>query len=1180
LQSGTTAMALPPSQTTRWTGIPPRRHRGRGSGTVVRKTIVVPIAALALSLLSLLFFTGCLTQVNVFGRDHHGSEDVLSETALHAFASELPHWWTRLVDKKVGLLWKVMPDVGASLRLSALRRELPRREHSYVKVDPDDPQRPHSQLLVHLMEACHVMGLSNQEVEDNGWLTRQNRQWRVWQCPQLWVDEAWPPGSLAPSGSETAVAWSAFARPGESDAARGIMVLQLRRAQELPLPELKATIGFELGKALWASVALTLPGELLQRSRQAFVAARMYQCFNGNGPQYTFERSRPQALPSSPGTSMGSEWDTDSGAGRGLMGLPGLAGPATEVVAMDLVLKRMIPLIFRPFIYGALLSRGQDIRNTLQPFSQIGRGMFRRPPPPSPWMIFLSAVAPWLQVIGETGSLYVAGAVSAAHGRSVVITADRVSALVSGDPKAAAMALLRTHGLLPGSVQNDMLAADQVLEEIIAKCDEQRWSSRRQAFKQALKEPAVEVRVCELLRWSQTTDAERLLAFAELRRGLHQGQPSILAGQFHKLWSSLDFGGNKHRWPHYALALSIAMVALLMLPLLCPIDIVRWAAIYTLTASLFGISGPLVGGAGLPLPLSIVVAVLFVAFSTFAKNIWWNHLLGGVHRWAKMSTQLSERLTEQADWAAGITYLTREWAEMAHRSMAALDGELLGSWNHSLQELASKLTDHKQECQVPARKLERTRSLPLHRALPGSKALALHRHSTNPNGGEETPALWLKVDRAVQRVLHVEVMRMQRTLRSDNSRELKAMMTWWLADGTELAEEPMPQRRGNNSRTNMGSLSFPEDGEDTLPALLHSGRIFDRFPYTSFIQKGRDSPTEPTDTQANASELARLEREFASNLAALQELQSQLRPWTESPENSRACFRWPDPRLICKELRRLLPFEAKISAVSAAEQACLEAERHDARCLAAALCAGTIGAVASVMLAAWVWAITSFGFVLANLILTANYSRLSLPHVHHRFDQRLHEISGRREAIVEQIRAAQEASERTSLMQMKAAIFLQSVNMLRNITYVMSCIKTEVQAHSHDRDQVAVKGLQLLFAILPRCHEGWKAEILNDQDCGQATLCLQNDRFHLRATSNSMQQWVIQSQRRLWILFRMVHLYSVLPTRAQGRLDFLVKSYLQPILVDGHVPISSRPLLELGDSDERMPKRRDLRRLT
>jgi len=89
-------------------------------------------------------------------------------------------------------------------------------------------------------------------------------------------------------------------------------------------------------------------------------------------------------------------------------------------------------------------------------------------------------------------------------------------------------------------------------------------------------------------------------------------------------------------------------------------------------------------------------------------------------------------------------------------------------------------------------------------------------------------------------------------------------------------------------------------------------------------------------------------------------------------------------------------------------------------------------------------------------------------------------------------------------MQMKAAIFLQSLNMLRNITYVMSCIKTEVQAHSHDRDQVAVKGLQLLFAILPRCHEGWKAEILNDQDCGQATLCLQNDRFHLRATSNSM----------------------------------------------------------------------------
>ena len=56
-----------------------------------------------------------------------------------------------------------------------------------------------------------------------------------------------------------------------------------------------------------------------------------------------------------------------------------------------------------------------------------------------------------------------------------------------------------------------------------------------------------------------------------------------------------------------------------------------------------------------------------------AGSIWWNHLLGGARRWAILSGQLASQLVDQADAAAGIAFLTRDWAEMARRSLVALD---------------------------------------------------------------------------------------------------------------------------------------------------------------------------------------------------------------------------------------------------------------------------------------------------------------------------------------------------------------------------------------------------------------------------------------------------------------------------------------------------------------------------
>lgn len=60
-------------------------------------------------------------------------------------------------------------------------------------------------------------------------------------------------------------------------------------------------------------------------------------------------------------------------------------------------------------------------------------------------------------------------------------------------------------------------------------------------------------------------------------------------------------------------------------------------------------------------------------YSLIAGSIWWNHLLGGARRWAVLSGQLAAQLVDQADAATGIAFLTRDWAEMARRSLAALD---------------------------------------------------------------------------------------------------------------------------------------------------------------------------------------------------------------------------------------------------------------------------------------------------------------------------------------------------------------------------------------------------------------------------------------------------------------------------------------------------------------------------
>lgn len=56
-----------------------------------------------------------------------------------------------------------------------------------------------------------------------------------------------------------------------------------------------------------------------------------------------------------------------------------------------------------------------------------------------------------------------------------------------------------------------------------------------------------------------------------------------------------------------------------------------------------------------------------------------------------------------------------------------------------------------------------------------------------------------------------------------------------------------------------------------------------------------------------------------------------------------------------------------------------------------------------------------------------------------------------------------------------------------------------------------------------------------------------------------------ESRKRLWILFRMVHLSSVLPPEVQGQLGPLVQQYMRPVLLERRMPIQCDQILPFQD---------------
>eukprot|EP00913_Durusdinium_trenchii_P031965 g29938.t1 len=328
----------------------------------------------------------------------------------------------------------------------------------------------------------------------------------------------------------------------------------------------------------------------------------------------------------------------------------------------------------------------------------------------------------------------------------------------------------------------------------------------------------------------------------------------------------------------------------------------------------------------------------------------------------------------------------------------------------------------------------------------------------------------------------------------------------------------------------------------------------------------RLSPT--NDQSAGIEEFEKLEQALSANFDSLQELRGRLAPMANSAGTLR-CPRRSDLVRAASELQQLLQGLAARRKGKADKK------------LAESLDDSLAGIPYAILQSAWLWAAIAFGFALANSVLLLNYQRLSLPHVHRRFERQLSHLSSRRERkglgigqqaapwhrrqshavfcireeeILVEIRDLQRSSQKAGAAHARACIFLQSVNVLRNINYVLLCIKTETQrataaarGFGASQEGVILGGLRLLLALLPRCEKRWEAEILADEDCGHALAALANG----HAPEGPLQRLVAESQKRLWILLRMVHLSSVLPIEAQGQLGSLVQRYARPILIEG-----------------------------
>ena len=332
---------------------------------------------------------------------------------------------------------------------------------------------------------------------------------------------------------------SPFSRPLKPE------VLQSSIMKEFPAREAKALLGFEVGRILLS----------LQESPSLELLAKCY-FVAGAGHALRMATEPNPGLAGAPlwiRHLLGSKWR------RPYV----LQGTTAQLAVFGTIVRRLVPGPLQLPLFAGLQANHRSLETALRggPLRLRLRAGKERP----------------LQHFG-TGFVAVnlMRLVSGSTARAFVLTLDRAAALAAGDAKSAASALLRSQRLLPHRLGARDL--DQTLASFAAEAQEKAWAWRRELLLRNPSEPAAALRVAELLRWAQEPSAKRLLALAEVRR---HGLPFADV-----LWRP---------------ALGHAAVwALLLLPLLTPIDAVRWAAWCTMSLTLFALALPLLHLLGAP----------------------------------------------------------------------------------------------------------------------------------------------------------------------------------------------------------------------------------------------------------------------------------------------------------------------------------------------------------------------------------------------------------------------------------------------------------------------------------------------------------------------------------------------------------------------------------------------------
>ncbi|CAK9082122.1 unnamed protein product [Durusdinium trenchii] len=181
-------------------------------------------------------------------------------------------------------------------------------------------------------------------------------------CPELWIDEGWPPYKASPMvHGRTMPVWSVFGHE------RSLLVLQARLLNSFPEKQVKALIGYELGRMAFALLSPGIFKAWTDRLSKVFVGKNLLQGVQSMSPERfcPCESGRSSSRPSLFGLgeplSMGTINLNIFGAWRfqaPQLHANGITRPIMEFLAMDMVLKAAAPRILRPIVWIGVLMRG------------------------------------------------------------------------------------------------------------------------------------------------------------------------------------------------------------------------------------------------------------------------------------------------------------------------------------------------------------------------------------------------------------------------------------------------------------------------------------------------------------------------------------------------------------------------------------------------------------------------------------------------------------------------------------------------------------------------------------------------------------------------------------------------------------------------------------------------------